>query len=487
MARKMNVRRWAATALVAACWSSVGDAASLVNLDTGRIDAVVKDYMAHTHTPAISVYVDQGGTPLLVRAWGKADVERNMPASPDVAFEMGSISKSVTAHAVLQLVVSGKLSLTDKVTEYLPACAGAVGSATIQQLLTHTAGAPDYMYAIQSLDGRIESGKADTPELAAAICAAPLEFASGSRFRYSNSNYYLLGLIIEKVTGRSYADFVEQDVIAPLGVGDFRCGEQAQSFSLRAAGYAFQDDGSLKRTKSMDRAPSFSAGCWVATASTLGRYRRAVFTSALIDPRVRNLFTTTTQVSNGATNDYVLGGMKHDVFNGQVVYRHSGGSWGQSAFNAYYPERDLTIVVMSNENPDGLTAGYVERGISRIIFGIPAAAAGGPVRSSARFVGRYIRGDVPPRAAGDPPQYQLVTLHGKQLAIAAQPPPASLSPPPVLVVLVKGETFAASPYGLAPEPEENNVYRFGGRDPNGHAATLYVGDTGTTYSFVSAH
>ena len=130
-ARWAALTRWLALAI---CWSSWCAAAPLSDLDKGRIEAVVKDYMERTHTPAISVYVDQAGTPLLVHAWGVADVERNLPATPDVAFEIGSISKSVTAHAVLQLLVNGKLALTGKVIDYLPTCAGAVGRATIEQL-----------------------------------------------------------------------------------------------------------------------------------------------------------------------------------------------------------------------------------------------------------------------------------------------------------------------------------------------------------------
>jgi len=482
---------------MAVCWSSWCDAAPLGNLDMGRIEAVVKDYMEHTHTPAVSVYVDQGGAPLLVHAWGVADVEHNLPASADVAFEMGSISKSITAHAVLQLLVSGRLALTGKVIEYLSNCTGPAGNATIEQLLTHTAGLPDLMYAIPSLDGRLESGKAGAPEIGAAICAAPLSFASGSRYSYSNSNYYLLGLIIEKVTGRSYSDFVEHDVIEPLHVGDFRCGQEAQSFPQRAAGYRFQEGKlELERTKWMDAAPSFSAGCWVTTASALGRYRRAVFKSILVDQRVRDLFTTTTQTSNGATNDYVLGGMDRGQFNGLRVYKHAGGSWGQASYNAYFPERDLTIVVMTNENPHVLSAaGYVERAIARIILGIrfPTAVGGTPVHSPARFVGRYLRVDVPlvQRAAGDPPRYQLVTHQGQQLAIASvdtdQAPPASMSMPPMPLAVEKGETFASAPSGLAPEPEEDHLYRFSGRDSKGHALNLYVGETGTRYSYVPSH
>jgi len=466
------------------------------NLDMGRIEAAVKDYMEHTHTPAVSVYVDQGGTPLLVHAWGVADIENNLPASPEVAFEMGSISKSVTAHAVLQLLVSGKLALNGKVTDYLPACTGPASNATIEQLLTHTAGLPDLMYAIPSLQGRLESGKAGIPEIAAAICAAPLSFASGSRYSYSNSNYYLLGLIIEKVTGRSYSDFVEHDVIEPLHVGDFRCGEEAQSFPQRAAGYGLQRDGKLKRTKSMDIAPSFSAGCWVVTASTLGRYRRAVFKSTLVDPRVRNLFTTATQTSNGAIDDYVLGGMRRSRFHDLLAYTHAGGSWGQSSYNAYYPERDLTVVVMTNENPGPTGANYLERAIARIILGIrfPVAPGGTSVHSPARFVGRYIRVDAPraPRAVGDAPRYQLVTLQGQQLAITSadsdEAPPESMSAPAVPLAVVKGESFAASPDGLAPEPEEElGVYRFSGRDSKGHALNLYVGETQTAYRFAPSH
>jgi len=468
---------------LAVCWASCCAAAPL-NIDVPRIDGAIKDYMQHTHTPAVSVYVDQGGAPLLVRAWGVADAEHNVRASPDFAFEMGSISKSITAHAVLQLVVRGKLALNGKVGDYLPTCTGPAAGATIEQLLTHTAGLPDYMYQIPSLQGRFAPGTLTVPELAAAICGAPLRFASGTFFSYSNSNYYLLGLIIEQVTGRSYYDVVEHDVVEPLHIGKFWSPQEALTLPRLAVGYVFHN-GKLERTRWMDGVAAFSAGCWVTTASTLGRYRRAVYKSSLVDSRVRALLTTATQVSSGVTNDYMLGGMRRFEFDGLRAYTHAGGSWGQFAYNAYYPERDLTIIVMTNENPGGVGAAYAERAIARIVLGIrfPSAAGGTPVHSPTRFVGRYVRTDTsaPARSGEDPPQDELVTLQGQQLAIAS----AETDGPLPLVVL-HGETFGPSPFGLAPEPEELFVYRFSGRDRSGHALSLYVGETATSYTYSGA-
>lgn len=231
---------------------------------------------------------------------------------------------------------------------------------------------------------------------------------------------------------------------------------------------------------------AFSAGSLVATPTTLGRYRRAVFMSDKMDPRVRDLIMTTVPVTEGSMTDYTMGGLNKTHFAGLLKFAHAGGSWGHRSYNAYYPGRDVTIVVMGNRNPSHAGADYLERKIGRILFDVPdPSVRSSPAFSPARYVGIYQRvgGYVGRyRSHGSALYYSVAEEHG-QLAVGAgeRPDDPNLEWREPIAAIAQDE-FGYAGEGLEPEPEREEHLLFDGRDAAGHAKRLRIGDITTEYA-----
>jgi CubicO group peptidase (beta-lactamase class C family) len=423
----------------------------------------------------------------MTQAWGIADLEHTTPATVESAYEMGSITKSVTAHAVLQLVVAGRVSLTGKVSDYISDCPKPAADATIHQLLTHTSGIPDYVNDnVPELKSRVETDSLSREEILHALASQPLKFPSGSRYKYSNSNYYLLGLIVERVTGRDFYDVVQHDVLQPLGVGPMFSGNTLEIVPQRARAYRFDDKGMLQNTPPFTYLTFFSAGSLVATPTTLGRYRRAVFMSDKMDPRVRDLIMTTVPVAEGGLTDYTMGALNKTHFAGLLKFAHAGGSWGHASYNAYYPERDVTIVVMGNRHLSHAGPDYLERKIARILFDVPDPAVRPALAfSSARYVGIYKRvgGYVGRyRSHGSPLYYSVAEEHGQLAVGAGERPDDPLLQWRAPIAAIAQDEFGYAGDGLEPDPEREEHLLFDGSDVAGHAKRLRIGDITAEYA-----
>jgi D-alanyl-D-alanine carboxypeptidase len=189
------------------CWMPVAARAD-------KVDAFIRGRMASDHVPGVSVAVVRNGKVVLARGYGLANVELAVPATPDTVYQLASVTKQFTATAVMMLVEAGKIGLDDKITKYLDGLPTAWGDVRIRQLLSHTSGIKSYT----SVPDFFKTARKDyaKEEILKLVADAPLDFPPGERWSYSNTGYFLLGMLIEKVTGKAYGAFLHERIFFTL-------------------------------------------------------------------------------------------------------------------------------------------------------------------------------------------------------------------------------------------------------------------------------
>jgi CubicO group peptidase (beta-lactamase class C family) len=283
-----------------------------------------------------SVLAAQNGRILLDKGYGFANLERKIPNAPSTKYRLGSLTKQFTAASILLLEERGKLNVDDPIKQYLPDVPAAWGKITIFDLLTHTSGIPN--------DTELPEFKASmklptTPEkLIAQFRDKPLDFPPGQYWRYSNSGYILLGSLIEKLSGQSYAEFVRDNIFIPLGMKDTGYDTESPSIVPRAMGY---EKGTLADAEYINMSQPFSAGGLYSTTGDLLRWERGLFGGAVLTPNSLKKMTTAYK------SDYAFGLWSRER-NGHHVIEHGGSINGFGAWLAYYPKDKLTIVVLGN-------------------------------------------------------------------------------------------------------------------------------------------
>ena len=300
------------------------------------------------------------------------------------------------------------------------------------------------------------------PEMVATFAPLALSFTPGSYWSYTNSGYYLLGLIIERVSGKSYYDYLREDVLKPLGITQVWSGDDREILPHRVRGYEVGKAGLENATPWYYLVP-FAAGSLLSTTEELARYRRAVFRSPSMSAHVRELITTEVPLSSGENTGYLLGGLVKTRFGDLLKYAHSGEIWGFSGSHAYYPERDTTIVVLSNRMGPVLTPVSLERQVARIVLSIPAPTIDMgtlPAAALARYSGEYALSSM---RIGTP-TLSFAARDG-QLYFAF----GSVSDPNQMLPL---HPAGHDRFVLADDPE--TAFEFSGRGPGGAAERLIM-------------
>ncbi|MEQ9396473.1 serine hydrolase domain-containing protein [Haliea sp.] len=364
-----GIRRCCLAALAACAslaWS--GEAWEPAAEEIGNVDALLSTEIPWQGlTPAYTVLVDVGGKTVYAKSMGFADLEHQVAAGPDTVYQLGSITKSYTAHLILQLVAEGTLQLQGMVVDYLPGYTGPGRHASLQQLLTHTSGIANYtaLPAGQAILSWVPNQREDILQL---FADTPLDFEPGSHFLYSNSGYYLLGLVLEAVTGEDYYALLQNRILDPLGLARTYSGRYEDIVDKRARGYLATADGFHNAAPTPYLTP-FAAGSIQATAADLARYRRQFFTSPGIADSVRELATSTLVFADGTPQSYALGALTRNEHHGHTVWSHGGGISGFRSHHAYYPELDMTIVVLTNAENPPVAPAVLSRKISSMLLG----------------------------------------------------------------------------------------------------------------------
>jgi CubicO group peptidase (beta-lactamase class C family) len=313
--------------------------------DSARIEAVVQQHMRDPGAVGISVAVARGDELVYSKASGFADLEFSIPADEQTMFRIGSVTKQFTAAAILKLAERGKLSVDDPLTKFLPDYPTHGHELTLRHLLTHTGGIPNYT----NLGPRWEVNKArelTDEELVALWKDMEPDFAPGEKWSYSNSGFYLLGMVIAKVSGESYADFVRKNLFEPLKLARTRYDSNAEVLVNRAQGYAFEN-GKFANDDLLGMSQPGAAGALLSTASDLVRWQQALVSGRVVKRESYEEMTLPFLLANGRETGYGMG-LQLDRQAGQRCVWHGGGINGFNSVLLYFPDTALHIAVISN-------------------------------------------------------------------------------------------------------------------------------------------
>lgn len=303
------------------------------------MDQVVRSYVDSKQFMG-TILVAKDGKIVLDKAYGSANLEWDIPNTPDTKFRLGSVTKQFTAASILLLEERGKLSTDDLVKKYLPDAPAAWDKITIYHVLTHTSGIPNFT---GFSDYHTTQAQPSTPEkLVARFRDKPLDFEPGTKWSYSNSGYVLLGYLIEKISGQSYKTFVQENIFTPLGMKDTGYDSFTAVIPHRASGYMPARSGP-RNADYLDMTIPFAAGALYSTTHDLLTWEQGLFGGKLLSAASFKKMTTPFK------DNYGCGLMIRDV-NGHKVIEHGGGIEGFNTHLAYYPDDKLTVVVLGNIN-----------------------------------------------------------------------------------------------------------------------------------------
>jgi CubicO group peptidase (beta-lactamase class C family) len=329
-----------------------------------KIDELVLREMAQQKIPGVAIGILKDGKVAKAQGYGFANVELQVPVTANTMFQSGSLGKQITATAVMMLVEEGKLSLSDPVTKFFSDAPPSWKAITIEHLLTHTSGIPNY--GKDSVNYRKDYTEEDLVRLA---YSRKLEFAPGSDWNYSNTGYILLGVIIHRVTGRPYWEMIEERIFQPLKMTTARIISEADIVPNRAAGYRI-DNGQLNNQEWI--APSLNTtadGSLYVSVKDLLLWAAAVRSRSLLKQSSWELIFKPTKLKNGQSFPYGFGWFL-DSRNGHVVRYHSGSWQGFRSHIVVFEKDDISIVVLVNlakANPENIANGIAEILIPQLI------------------------------------------------------------------------------------------------------------------------
>lgn len=302
------------------------------------VDALMRDYDGDV--PGASLLVIRDGEPIVRRAYGLADVDHNIRATPATNYRLASVTKQFTAAAISRLAEEGKLSLDDRVRRWLPSLPEGQDPITIRQLLTHTSGLIDYEDVMAP--GTTEQLK-DADVLRLLESHGETNFAPGSSYRYSNSGYALLALIVERASGVSFATYLHDRVFAPIGMNATVAHEEGIStVGNRAYGHTLAN-GKWTRTDQSTTSAVLGDGGIYSSIDDLAKWD-----AALYDPFYAPAFVPATPTDD-ANVAYGFG-WRISQHRGERMLWHSGETRGFRNVLIRFPERRLTIVLLTNRN-----------------------------------------------------------------------------------------------------------------------------------------
>ena len=340
---------------------------ALAQDDLGGADEWLGD-IYNADEPGIAAIVVRDGEVLFRAAYGMADLENGLALTPSNVFGLGSITKQFTAAGIMLLAEEGKLSLDDPIIKYLPEYPTHGYEITIHHLLTHTSGLMDYL----RVPGWIEENarKQLTPDaLIETFKAAPMKFAPGTRYSYSNSGYALASVIIEKVSGQDYATFMQERIFKPLGLDATFYGDHLKLIPNRARGYVRTPDG-FQNADFLDMSGPYGAGALLSTVDDLATWFRALATGRLVSPESYSAMTAPPNLPGGAKTNYAYG-IARGQLRGRTTHEHGGSIFGFNTYAIWLPEEKIYVAVLRNMNGAKLHHGYVVRKLAALALADP--------------------------------------------------------------------------------------------------------------------
>ena len=306
--------------------------------DLTRIETAIDGPMSKRQFMG-AVLIARNGQIRLNKGYGHANLEWRIPNSPDARFRLASMTKQFTAACILLLQERGQLKIEDPISKYLPDMPPSWKPITVFNLLTHTSGIHE-LTALPDFDA--SEPFATTPEkLVARFRAQPLDFIPGTDFRYSNSGYILLGYLIEKVTGKTYRQFVQTNLFDRLNMKDSGYDSTHEIISRHAEGYVLKPDG-LQIADYIDMTVPFAAGGLYSTTGDLLRWHEGLFGGKLLSA------ASLARMQLPFKRDYAFGLAVDLDEGGSKVIWHCGAVEGFGSCAAYVPSEKLSVIILSN-------------------------------------------------------------------------------------------------------------------------------------------
>jgi CubicO group peptidase (beta-lactamase class C family) len=321
----------------------LGAQAGLAQTDVASaVDVYLRQEIKDQNIPGLAVAMIHRGEVLVARGYGLANIEHEVPVDDRTLFQSGSLGKQFTAAAVMLLAEDGSLSLDESVTTYLPEAPEEWAPITIRHLLTHTSGVADY--TTEDFDYRRDYSEED---LAGMAYAQAREFPPGSRWNYSNTGYVLLGIVVGRVAGQFYGDFLRERVFDPLGMPSARIISEEDIVPHRASGYRLVD-GHWKNQEWVSPSLNTTAdGSLYVSLRDLIAWDKGLRSRAVLHEDSWNQVFERVRLTSGRPYPYGFGWFIEEVGE-HAVHRHSGSWQGFVAYLARYVDEDLTVIALAN-------------------------------------------------------------------------------------------------------------------------------------------
>ena len=298
-----------------------------------------------------SVLVARDGRTVYQQAFGYANLEWKIPNDLQTKFEIGSMTKQFTALLVLQLVNEGRVKLDGYLSDYLPYYRKDTGSrVTVRQLLSHTSGIPNFISLPGFLDSPASRTTYSVKDFAEKYCSGDLEFEPGTKFQYSNSGYFLLGAVLEQISGKPYEQLLKDRIFAPVGMNDSGYAHSETIIPHRAAGYERSSDG-LKNARFYDMSIPFAAGALYSTVGDLFLWDQALYGEKLLPAKVRDLLFKPNLESYGFGWGILIP-EPGSPNAGETIVMHGGAIFGfQSVIERIPTHKELIVLLDNTESP----------------------------------------------------------------------------------------------------------------------------------------
>ncbi|MEO6710013.1 MAG: serine hydrolase domain-containing protein [Planctomycetota bacterium] len=331
---------------------------------TQKIDALAASCLAQPGGVGLSIAVGQRGKILLAKGYGKADAELDAPANEQTMFRIGSVTKQFTAALVMRLVEQKKLLLQDDLSKYVPEFPLQGRKVTIEQLLQHTSGIKCYTQITTAWQKQwpLELTNA---EVLALVKDAPFDFEPGTRWSYSNTGYYLLSMVIEKVAGKSYAEQLQAEICVPLGLERTRYDSNRDLIRNRAQGYALEGE-QLVNDQVFGMSQPGGAGGILSTAGELVRWQMALTAGKVVAPESFSRMRKATVLPDGKDTEYGFGLRMSEWADKPRVW-HGGGIFGFNSILFWLPTDDLHVAVISNS--ESISSAELADAVARAALG----------------------------------------------------------------------------------------------------------------------
>lgn len=356
-----------------------------------RLDSIASAPVKAGNVAGMAVAVVKGRDTLLMKGYGFADLENQVPATPQTVFRIGSVTKQFTSAAVMQLVEQGKVSLDDDMSKYIPKYPTRGKKISVRTLMNHTSGIPSYT-DVGPQFGSVMRLDLSHDSLVGIIAPMPLQFEPASHFYYNNTGYFMLGMLIEQVTGKKYGDYLHEKVFAPNGLSGTTYCDTRKLIPKRAHGYDRAPTG-LVNTGFLSMDLPYAAGSLCSTVGDLVAWANKLSSGGIVSPASYKEMTTPVKLPSGRPMNYGYG-LSANTVSGRRVVQHGGGINGFISSLVTFPDDSLVVAVLANTSP--APSDQVAMSLALAALGLPAPTPPGPPKDiplgapeRAAYVGDY--------------------------------------------------------------------------------------------------